>query len=141
MERFFTIITVILLSLPSSVFQYFTYPSTFHLDQSPISIIELVPFQHPGHRTLFTMRGTNRFWAALPAVFVLAQPVFAAPSTIVKRLPDIKLPDCKSGFKLDDIQDKGKFWYDTGAEQYADAYIKMQTDHTNWAQNMVRGFL
>ncbi|KAF4983044.1 hypothetical protein FZEAL_1444 [Fusarium zealandicum] len=60
------------------------------------------------------------------------------PGKIPKKLMDKKLPDCKWGISFDNIKDKGKFWYDSGAEQWADEYINSQKDHSNWASNLFR---
>lgn len=54
------------------------------------------------------------------------------------KLMEKKLPDCVSGLKYDDIKDKGKFWYDSGAEQWADEYISALEDHTQWKQELFR---
>ncbi|KAJ3547829.1 hypothetical protein NM208_g1311 [Fusarium decemcellulare] len=68
---------------------------------------------------------------------VPAKPVEeGTPGKIPKELMEKKLPDCKPGIKYDDIEDKGTFWYNTGAEQWVDEYIKAQKDHTDWAQNL-----
>ncbi|KAH8587655.1 hypothetical protein B0O99DRAFT_641003 [Bisporella sp. PMI_857] len=51
-------------------------------------------------------------------------------------LPDKKLPNCQTGQRYSDIKDMSKFWYDSGAEQYAQEYISMRKDHSNWAQQL-----
>lgn len=61
-----------------------------------------------------------------------------ANATLSQELKDRKLPDCKSDTKFNEIEDKGTFWYNTGAEQFANDYINSNTDHTTWAQNLYR---
>lgn len=67
--------------------------------------------------------------------------VSTARATLTDELRDRKLPNCDSTLKLNDIQNKGDFWYYTGAQQYADDYINSNTDHTLWAQNLYRELL
>jgi hypothetical protein len=50
-------------------------------------------------------------------------------------LPDRKLPDCKVQ-KWDFIPDKGKFWSESGAEQYAEEYLIANGGHTNWTRDL-----
>lgn len=57
---------------------------------------------------------------------------------VVDKLLAKKLPDCNSKDAYDKIKDKGKFWYDSGAEQWADEYINAQEDHTEWTQSLYR---
>ena len=45
------------------------------------------------------------------------------------------LPDCKAQF-YDKIEDKGKFWDETGAGEFADGYINHLETHTNWVQKL-----
>lgn len=74
---------------------------------------------------------------SLTAIAAAAALFAVADATIPQELLDKKLPDCDSdGF--DGIQDKGTFWYNTGAEQFADAFISSHanSDHTNWAQEL-----
>jgi hypothetical protein len=66
---------------------------------------------------------------ALAVAPIILQPVLAV-------LPDWTLPDCKPEVKYDTLADPGGFWGATLAEKYADEYIKQNTDHTNWAQNL-----
>jgi hypothetical protein len=73
------------------------------------------------------MRGTAALWA-LTALSGLQQAAAV--------LPDMKLPDCVTGQKFDQLPDKGGFWGYSGAEQFADEYIKLNTDHSNWTQNL-----
>ncbi|KXH32852.1 hypothetical protein CSIM01_04345 [Colletotrichum simmondsii] len=61
-----------------------------------------------------------------------------SPGEIPKSLLNKKLPNCKSGESYDAIKDMGTFWYNSGAEQWADEYINSQPDHSNWAQNLYR---
>ena len=51
---------------------------------------------------------------------------------------DEELPDCFTDKPYKNIKDKGKFWYDSGAEQWIDKYISAQKDHSQWAQNLYR---
>ncbi|KAG9232650.1 hypothetical protein BJ875DRAFT_73017 [Amylocarpus encephaloides] len=72
---------------------------------------------------------THSSWAVvLTTIAMVSQPAIAV-------LPDRKLPDCKPQ-KYDTIQDKGKFWWDSGAEQYANDYIISNGDHSNWTQDL-----
>jgi len=74
---------------------------------------------------------------SLTAIAAVAALLAVADATIPQELLDRKLPDCDSnGF--DGIQDKGTFWYNTGAEQFADDFISSHanSDHTNWAQEL-----
>ncbi|PCD34001.1 hypothetical protein FGRA07_09156 [Fusarium graminearum] len=57
---------------------------------------------------------------------------------VIDKLMDEKMPDCFSDKAYKDIKDKGKFWYDSGAEQWTDKYISAQKDHSQWAQNLYR---
>ncbi|EXF86348.1 hypothetical protein CFIO01_00045 [Colletotrichum fioriniae PJ7] len=61
-----------------------------------------------------------------------------SPGEVPESLLNKKLPNCKSGEYCDAIKDMGTFWYNPGAEQWADEYINSQTDHSNWAQNLYR---
>ena len=79
---------------------------------------------------------TQRRWLStlLPLLSV-------ANATLTQELRDRKLPDCSSDIIYSDIEDKGTFWYNTGAEQFANDYINSNTDHTMWAQNLFRELL
>ncbi|EXL74424.1 hypothetical protein FOPG_10455 [Fusarium oxysporum f. sp. conglutinans race 2 54008] len=69
---------------------------------------------------------------------VPALPDLDGIGAIPKELQDKVLKKCDTGFSYDNYGDLPKLWYDSGAEQWADAYIKSQKDHTNWAQNLYR---
>ncbi|KAF9774989.1 hypothetical protein IL306_006934 [Fusarium sp. DS 682] len=56
--------------------------------------------------------------------------------TIPDKLKNTKLPDCKTGKLYDEIEDKAKFWYDSGAEQWVEEYINSLKDHSQWAQKL-----
>ncbi|KAF5026826.1 hypothetical protein F66182_1110 [Fusarium sp. NRRL 66182] len=58
--------------------------------------------------------------------------------TIPKELQKKDLPDCRSDKPWNTVNDMGKFWYDSGAEQWIEEYINAQKDHTRWAQNLYR---
>jgi hypothetical protein len=47
------------------------------------------------------------------------------------------LPDCNVN-PFDQVEDKGKLWGDSKAEEFAEEYIIMNGDHTNWAQQLYR---
>jgi hypothetical protein len=76
------------------------------------------------------MLSTRFAWAVLAAL------PFCARHANAELLKDKKLPDCISGEKFDTIQDMGKFWWESGAEQYADEYINLNGDHSNWTQDL-----
>jgi hypothetical protein len=61
--------------------------------------------------------------------------MFALFHTATAVLPDRKLPDCQSQ-TYDNIPDKGKFWFESGAEQYAEEYIIANGDHSNWTRDL-----
>lgn len=91
------------------------------------------PFQH----NVFRKSTLIMYSFSLTATAATAALLAVAHATIPQELLDRKLPDCTSnGF--DSIQDKGTFWYDTGAEQFADEFISSHanSDHTNWAQEL-----
>lgn len=79
---------------------------------------------------------TQRRW--LSALLSLLS---VANATLTQELRDRKLPDCSSDIVYSNIEDKGTFWYNTGAEQFANDYINSNTDHTMWAQNLFRELL
>ncbi|RKL26365.1 hypothetical protein BFJ72_g13761 [Fusarium proliferatum] len=69
---------------------------------------------------------------------VPALPDLDGIGAIPKDLQDKDLKKCDTGISYDNYGDLPKLWYDSGAEQWAGAYIKSQKDHTNWAQNLYR---
>jgi predicted oxidoreductase len=75
------------------------------------------------------MHGSWGLWTALAALPVIIQPAVAV-------LPDIQLKDCEEGKRFDSIEDMGGLWGYSGAEQYAEAYIDANGDHSNWTQNL-----
>ncbi|KAK3326729.1 hypothetical protein B0H66DRAFT_617927 [Apodospora peruviana] len=77
------------------------------------------------------MRTTLGRWATLGFWVSLVSLVHPA----LGKLPERELPDCEEGKKWDNIEDMGKFWWDSGAEQFASDYIDAN-GHTNWTQNM-----
>lgn len=81
----------------------------------------------------------QRRW--LSATAALLPFLSIASATLTQKLRDRKLPDCSSDIIYSDIEDKGTFWYTTGAEQFANDYINSNTDHTMWAQNLFRELL
>lgn len=62
-------------------------------------------------------------------------------ATLPDELRDRKLSKCVSDTEFNKIEDKGSFWYDSGAEQFADDYINAQNDHSQWAQRLFRDIL
>jgi hypothetical protein len=46
-----------------------------------------------------------------------------------------EMPTCTSDY--DEVKDKAKLWYDSGAEQWVDKYISQLDDHTQWAQTLL----
>ena len=82
---------------------------------------------------------TQRRWLSVTAALLPLLSV--ATATLTQELRDRKLPDCSSDIIYSDIEDKGTFWYDSGAEQFANDYINSNTDHTMWAQNLFRELL
>lgn len=78
-------------------------------------------------------------WLAAAAAVL---PLFSiANAELTQELRDRKLPSCDADIKFNEIEDKGSFWYDSGAEQFADDYINSNTDHTKWAQHLFRELL
>jgi hypothetical protein len=68
-------------------------------------------------------------WAiVLATIAMISQPAAAV-------LPNKTLPDCKAQ-KFDIIPDKGTFWFDSGAEQFAEEYIIANDNHWNWTQDL-----
>jgi hypothetical protein len=55
---------------------------------------------------------------------------------IPKSLKGKRLSECVGGQLYDNIKDKAKFWYDSGAEQWVDEYINSKDDHTLWARDL-----
>lgn len=45
------------------------------------------------------------------------------------------LPKCNDNY--DKVEDKGKLWFDSGAEQWVDKYISTLDDHTEWAKDLL----
>lgn len=84
------------------------------------------------------MRGTQTFgWANNALALVSLAGMMILEPTLGGKLPDRKLPDCdKTGNWDEPGFDMGTFWYDTGAEQYADEYISLNGDHTQWAKRL-----
>lgn len=78
-------------------------------------------------------------WLATAAAFLPLLSI--ANAELSQELRDRKLPDCKANTRYSEIEDMGTFWYDSGAEQFANDYINSQTDHTRWAQNLMRELL
>lgn len=83
---------------------------------------------------------TKMVWQAASIVLVTLIPCINALS---QELRNRKLPNCTEGQSWDNIKDKGKFWYNTGAERFADDYINSRpnSDHTDWAQDLLRELL
>jgi hypothetical protein len=75
------------------------------------------------------MTRENSAWVV---VLVASTLLFKTATAI---LPNKTLPDCVAQ-KYDIIADKGKFWKDSGVEQFADAYIMANGDHSNWTQDL-----
>lgn len=80
---------------------------------------------------------TNWLTVSAAAVFFLG----TINANLTDELRDRKLPRCVSDTEFNKIEDKGSFWYDTGAEQFADDYINAQNDHSQWAQRLFRDIL
>lgn len=64
-----------------------------------------------------------------------------ANAKLSQELRDRKLPDCEADTQYSQVPDMGKFWYNSGAEKFADDYINDQADHTTWAKNLLRELL
>ncbi|KAM0488654.1 hypothetical protein ACHAP7_000697 [Fusarium lateritium] len=58
--------------------------------------------------------------------------------TITDKLWNQKMPDCTSDMDYKNIADKGKWWSETGAEQWVEDYLNNQKDHTEWSGNLYR---
>ncbi|KAM0433720.1 hypothetical protein ACHAQK_009156 [Fusarium lateritium] len=56
--------------------------------------------------------------------------------TIPDSLKNKKLPDCVNAKTYETHKDKGKFWFDSGAEQWTEDYINSLNDHSQWAQKL-----
>ena len=54
---------------------------------------------------------------------------------ILNKLMEHEMPKCTSDY--DKVDDKGKLWYDSGAEQWVDKYISQLDDHSQWAQTLL----
>lgn len=113
----------------SSVGSQADHPSSLH--SFSVNIHSLCHFLSK----LNTMFDKTTIWAATAASLALLTSVSAELSP---ELQARKLPDCIPSTKFNDIQDKGKFWSESGAEQFADDYINSRTDHSQWAQNLYR---
>lgn len=78
-------------------------------------------------------------WFAATAAFL---PLLSfANAELSQELRDRKLPNCVADTLYSQVEDMGTFWYDSGAEKFADDYINSQNDHTTWARNLLRELL
>ena len=53
-----------------------------------------------------------------------------------KKIKGDRLPDCQVNWFADE-KNMGKRWSESGAEQFADAWISKRKDHSNWAQRLL----
>ena len=53
-----------------------------------------------------------------------------------KKINGDRLPDCQVNWFADE-KNMGKRWSESGAEQFADAWISKRKDHSNWAQRLL----